>query len=500
MPAGHQNSLETADEDAESADDSPPAKPMEQNPRLVRPMAVVSNFNGTRHAPQPTVISGPMVYHDREPWLNWMNSGTIEESDELFEIAGFWLAFDNYYPSSDHILQPSLAIIDDAEIPDYGNVTMILFRKDLQNARQYLERGRHFRAEIEYCMVIQNYINRAPIQSYKQRAAVLDELVENLRSCTESQGRTTVLGSLDLLQSSTNTFLKNSLTQSIALPALEKVLHASQHGVYDRFNAQPLVKTLDDSISISLQMGLHSYLERALPTLLQGSWQEPGKNSTERCRLGLFALACDLEEYLDRKEPLIGKKIRFVDLCQNISRLWWVRNSFQSELFVDGEPVTDLYVSVLTYRSDIPELDDRNRYSTIQPLVTELASATSIMGWSYEAESLFTILRSTQSLEIIMKYRKLEISVEYCVHLERQKRYAELLSVLHVAYVDLKEYQVKNFREYDRLRVAICRLRDILKKVPSSLGKLISSDEVNEIRRVDALLRVRYPLSTSGGK
>jgi hypothetical protein len=501
LAADQQKSLEPVDKDADLADDSPLTESMEKSSRPVGVMTVASNFKRTLYVLQQPIISDPMTDPNWEPWSSYhMSSGAIWKSDELLAgVDTLSLAHDNGYPSSDGIFSPLPNLADQINPPDDEVLAMKMLKEDLQVTRQYLERGRHFRAEIEYCMAIQKYVSWGRMQHTKQRAAFTAELVESFHSCTETQEPVTALASLNLPQSSTKTFHKYSVVQSIALPALERLLVGNPGGSKDSFNMQHLAMNLDDSARIPFQRALHLSLKRILPASLQDSLQDPRKGNTEHCRLCLLAFACDLQEFLDKNKPHIGKEIRFYDLREAITRLWDVQSSFQSGSFANSSPVSDIYArfdSAFIRSSDIREEYDRNRYSTIQPLVNELASAASIMGWFIEAEALFTILRSEQSLSIVMRDRKLEISVEYCLHLERQKLWEELLSVLHVAYIDFeKEFQTnKNMAIYNSPRVyKIHRLWNILKRVPSPPDKWVSSDKALEIARVDVLLRNTHP-------
>jgi hypothetical protein len=491
-PADQRKSLETVEEDADSADDNPLVESMEQSSKPVRPMAVVSKFNGIQNISQQTVISSPMAYHDELQWPNWMSSGPIRESDELLGIDDLLLHLDNWNPSSgEDISSPPLKMTNGLTIPEDGILTMEMLKNDLQNTTQYLERGRHFRAEIEYCMAIQKYVNCGYTQHTKQRIAFTAELVESLRSCTETQERITALASLNLPQSSTKLFHKNSIVQSIALPALENLLVANRGGRYNILNNNI---TWDDSASLPLQLALRSSLERILRASLQDSVQDPGTANIEQFRLGLLAFACDLQVYLEEGQP------RVYHLHDAVTRLWHVQSAFPNKQNENNLIVNELYAmvdaAVPVRRWDIPGRVDHSWSSVLQPLVNQLASAISIAGWYNEAEALFTILRSTQSLESCIEYRKVEISVEYCLHLERQKRYAELLLVLHVAYMDFEKELLTN----ERLTIyfslgyqEICSMRDILRCVPSPLDKWIPSDKVLEIDRVGQLLFNTYP-------
>jgi hypothetical protein len=123
----------------------------------------------------------------------------------------------------------------------------------------------------------------------------------------------------------------------------------------------------------------------------------------------------------------------------------------------------------------------------VQVLVTRLASGCSALGWLHEAEVLFIVLRTTLKANPVLSHGITQIAVQYCLHLEREKRYGEILSVLYDTYRDLSNiYDMDG--KWERvlsvpaeLHPHLLTMRDIMNDIPRPLNQHISPDNVNQL-------------------
>jgi hypothetical protein len=123
----------------------------------------------------------------------------------------------------------------------------------------------------------------------------------------------------------------------------------------------------------------------------------------------------------------------------------------------------------------------------VQVLVTRLASGCSALGWLHEAEVLFIVLRTTLKANPVLSHGITQIAVQYCLRLEREKRYGEILSVLYDTYRDLSNiYDMDG--KWERvlsvpaeLHPHLLTMRDIMNDIPRPLNQHISPDNVNQL-------------------
>lgn len=360
-------------------------------------------------------------------------------------------------------------------------------KEDLRIARELLDRGQRSRAETEYFKAVQKYINQKWKQDDPLIIAFVTELVEHFNSCTEDEMSTSVSLCLGLLQNFLLAFSPDSKNHSLVWAALDSLLW-THPGVVQEINMQRVIAALHDpDADERLCSALRSSLGRMPPS---GNINEKG------FRLSLLAFACHLKEYLEGSS-LLGSRAAFSDLHKTLIYLWHSQRSFRSDDFMEGALVNDIH-SIFVSELVQGNLALDKCYSSIEPSINRLAFASSVLGWFGEAEALFTVLRSTPSLKLITSDRGTEISVQYCLHLEIQKRYAELLLVLYDAYADFENsYKTTEYLQ-DYLfgvRRHILDMRDILNKVPGPLAQYVSSEKALEIVRLGHLTRKVFPIS-----
>jgi hypothetical protein len=223
----------------------------------------------------------------------------------------------------------------------------------------------------------------------------------------------------------------------------------------------------------------------ALRVFLEESAAPQGNQSiSKRFRLHLLAFACELKEYISGSSSH-WLKSTFIDLQKAALDLRPPGASFEGEL----DLLTLKAIHLLNLLIDAFREDDSNmftNYLSVRPFVTLLASECSALGWLHEAEVLFIVFRT--SLEA-NNFFPTQLAVQYCLHLEREKRYGEILSVIHdtYTYTYLSNIYVMDAALKSILSVPaeqcphLLTMRDFMNHIPRPLNKHISSNKVNQL-------------------
>jgi hypothetical protein len=237
---------------------------------------------------------------------------------------------------------------------------------------------------------------------------------------------------------------------------------------------QIIVIALDD-LSVNLP------ILQALPSFFESSQEEPA--TLERCgnrafRFGLLLFACDLTSLLEKIKSC-EDYFSIMELRHTTIYLRRIKSSFEGTL----SKLNELYLFFDDFTMDTSY---GQFYSFVQPFVTELASECATAGWFHEAETLFAVLRSSQSLEVLGPFsqQKFEISKRYCLYLKRNKRYAELLSEICDTYTHLENYHTsgKSVPLHDAYYSAA-----LLNNLPLPYDQYVSSEKAREIGRLEIL-------------
>jgi hypothetical protein len=293
---------------------------------------------------------------------------------------------------------------------------------DMRSANQFLERGELSKAKTEYFKAVQTYINGGGGQDDPTITTSVAEIIESFKSCTEVEAPTLALLWLDLLQCLMQNFLRHSATRSLVSFELARLLVYSHQGFLSKLIKYPIERALDD-------LDVTKPLCSALRVSLEGSAAPQGKRSiSKRFRLLLLIFMCELKKYMSG-DSLYWLKSTFRDLHRAAFDLRLSGTLSELELSLLGPEAT-------TFLSPIIEGFPEDRSSSksaqsVEPFVTGLATGCSALGWFHEAEVLFIILRSVVKANHILSLSATRISAQYCLHLEREKRYGEILSVLN---------------------------------------------------------------------
>jgi hypothetical protein len=384
---------------------------------------------------------------------------------------------------------------EDANILDDDVPPLELLNKDICVIRQLQARGERSKAKLEYCKAIRTYVNRGGQQSGPLITCFLTELLERFNSCTDDDVPTSAYRCLELLQGLGWPFSSISSIRPLVSSALDRLLR-SHPGVPQGINIHQLITATNNrDFSEPFHVALRLSLER-MPVALK----TPGILDREKFRLSLLAFGCDLKEYLNRMSFLRSRTsdVGFSNLRETTLQLWLTSKTLDGgfdEIRSRIGDINSIFDRLSKGEVGGEELDVRTSYSSMEPSITYLASACSAAGWIPEAETLFAVVRSTQSLRKVFHTRMTEISIQYCQHRERQRAYTKLLSVVHDGYKEIGNV-VRFLAPGGELR-QIFWMRNTLNKVPRPLDQYISSALANDTIRQDNMLSEAAPIFLS---
>jgi hypothetical protein len=468
-------SLEPLVEDPDSADHLYAASPVRHSPNPGSSMSALSIRNSTLDQHEQVLPSATIYQPSRlstYDTFDWNIQGSARSSGMT---AAPSLSNDDkfIFITSEH--ESELAL-DQAEEEDSTHDDPIkLLSHEIEIARQSKERGERSQAEREYCSAIQKYITNGGIQTEPLLRVTVMELAQCLHSCPTYEVPTAACICLDLLGSLIQASSSTTVICSMILAAM-KTLCGEYGFISGELNLQRVIMALND-LNIDLP------ILQALPSFFETMQKEP--MTSESCenrgfRFGLLSFACSLRNYLEASKSF-DYYFSIMELMQITTYLQLTKRSLEGTLSKLGLLVDKLYwvLYSFTWCSRYPTC-----YPLIEPPATRLASACATAGWFREAETLFTVLRSSRSLEILGRpriLRKVEISNQYCLYLKQRKRYAELLSELCDTYTHLANYYSASMwfpRHY-------ADLTDLLNDVPLPYDQYVSSEKAREIGRLE---------------
>jgi hypothetical protein len=268
-----------------------------------------------------------------------------------------------------------------------------------------------------------------------------------------------------------------SWTRHILSSAFERLLKAHPE-IPQGVNLHPLVLALDDQeINAPLHEALHSLLALTRNQL----FTKDARNEFQ-FRICLLAFACNLREGL--------KRVPWAkDVCALKTTTWKLRTLgklVERELNADNSWNRMISGIYRAYGSHDREPYASEWYSSAEPFITELADSCSLNGWAHDAELLFEILRSVYSSIIVSKFRRFQISITYCLHLEREERYEKLLESLLVLYKEL-EYPAGGPSGFIYFQDHASKSKDnhqIALDIRSVLDQYLSSEQAREITKL----------------
>jgi hypothetical protein len=358
--------------------------------------------------------------------------------------------------------------------------------EDLSSARQLRRDGQLSRAAQHYFKAIRNYIDGGSDPRTQMIVVLVTELLQCMEDVEPSDVPASACDCLDLLHRLQRMYLFPSQVYHSVSSALDKLL-VTHPEMPQGVNLHPVVLALEDQgINTPLRKALYSLLALMLNKL----FNKNARNEFQ-FRICLLAFACNLRECLKRHS--------WAGDVSELERTTWELSTLgkllESELnAVNWNTAIDGIHRAIGDTSHNGEHFVTGCYSSNEPWITELADACSLNCWAHEAELLFKILRNTQSSNIVSKFRRFQISITYCLHLEREKRYKKLLYGLLALYNDLEysagedwtfiysqEHASKESK--DNRQVAL-NIRNILDRVSDRLDQYMSPVGAKEITRL----------------
>jgi hypothetical protein len=385
---------------------------------------------------------------------------TILDQVEVIDLTG-----DSEQSSGDHIAQ--MWIVPEEQVAKVVDAMLKneLPGEDFALARQLRKDGQHSRAAKHYFNGFEKYIYEGGEQSSTMIAAFVAELFQCLESIAPADISASACSCLHLLYTLELRLPLTSWTRHIVSSAFERLLKAHPE-IPQGVNLHPVLLALDDQI---IKVPLHEALYSLLAIMRNQLFTKDARNEFQ-FRICLLAFACNLRECL-KSETWLG----------DVSAL----NSWNTV-------ITGIYHAIGDLSHDREHFVTRC-YSSAEPWITELADTCSLNGWVHEAELLFTILRGAPSFFIVSKFRRFQISITYCLHLEREERYEKLLDSLLVLYKDLEYsaggplgfiyFQDHASKSKDNHQIAL-DIRSVLDRVSDRLGQYMSPEKAREIIRL----------------
>jgi len=406
----------------------------------------------------------------------------ILDQIEVIDLTG-----DSEQPSVHYIAQRQIVPKEqNAKAVDEMLMTELL-SEHFTLARQSRKDGQHSRAAKHYFNGFEKYIDEGGKQSSTMIAAFVSELFQCLESIAPADVSASACNCLKLLYRLDPKFPLTSWTRHIISSAFERLLKACPE-IPQGVNLYPVLLALNDQL---IKVPLHEALYSLLAIMRNQPFTEDARNQFQ-FRICLLAFACNLRECL-KNDPWPWDLSALKTTTWKLSTLGKLLESELNTVNSWNTVITGIYRAIAGLSYD-REYFVTGCYSSAEPFITELADTCSLNGWAHEAELLFRILRSAQSSNIVSKFRRFQISITYCLHLERVGRYGKLLDFLLVLCKDLEYSTGKDWpfiyfqdhasKESKDNRQFSLDIRNILERVPDRLEQYISSEKAREITRL----------------
>jgi hypothetical protein len=395
------------------------------------------------------------------------------------------LTEDSEQSSGDHIAQTRIVPEEqDAKAANEMLMIDLLISEDFALARRFRKDGQLSRAAQHYFKGFQKYTDKGGKQSSIMIVPFVAELLQCLEIIVPVDVPALACGFLDLLHRLQLNLPLTSRTRQMVSSAFERLLKADPE-IPQRVNLHAVVLALDDQdINAPLHEALHSLLALTRNQL----FTKDARNEFQ-FRICLLAFACNLRECL-KSETWVGDVSALKITTWKLRTLGRVPESVLNAANSWNIMISGIYRA---YGSHDREPYAPEWYSSAEPFITELADTCSLKGWAHEAELLFKILRSVNSSILVSNFRGFQISITYCLHLEREERYEELLDRLLVLYQGLEysaggpwafiSFQDHASKAKDNRQVAL-DIGSILDRVSDRLDQYMSPEKAGEIIRL----------------
>ncbi|KAH8760142.1 hypothetical protein F5882DRAFT_478980 [Hyaloscypha sp. PMI_1271] len=173
--------------------------------------------------------------------------------------------------------------------------------------------------------------------------------------------------------------------------------------------------------------------------------------------------------------------------------LWLPEAGVEDELVLLAPAAKDRFYLLIVALWEDGDIVFSDRWS-VQALATRLASGCSALGWFHEAEVLFIVLRTGVKGYHFLSPSAARIAVQYCLHLESEKRYGEILSILHDTYTNLISNPYDTDGQLEGTQPSpeeqpryFLTMGNIMNRIPRPLNQHISSGKVNQLAALENL-------------
>lgn len=209
---------------------------------------------------------------------------------------------------------------------------------------------------------------------------------------------------------------------------------------------------------------------------LKGSWHY----KREVIQLSLICFAWDLERYLDGGET--------ATFAESIGQLYTATTAIFSSHPYMAEVLACIrttYLGVVTYERLVALLKPSNiqLLQAISSSLLQLARACSFANWTSIAELLFKVLLQRDRIQF--EIDRVNLHIEYCYHLKRQRSWTELLPAVHKAFKVLIN---GGYRMVHKTRLVEIALDD----VPVPLEQFMAVERVHEMLDLREEVRKRW--------
>lgn len=307
------------------------------------------------------------------------------------------------------------------------------FSEDIELARQLREQNERLRAELQYLEAIEQYLayqrDNSPMGNMLD-ATLESYLGELLKYLDASWGDDLLISAhhclklckLSIVWSSPTSWFVDRLIDETLANLLRHIKQLTKlEGLY-RVAYTLHVKSNKDPIRLAFQ--------DALGRVILASKNSSEYNG-EHVRLMLIIFAWDLNEHFS------DYRRTFEERDANLKNLRETAVSLE----IASKILEDDFPSLRQVESSIHDVNaELNKFDCLRYpwereqiilLVEPLASGCSVAGWYSEAETLFAVLRrASGSLIPNLTPSRIKVYVEYCLHLQRQRKWPELLSGL----------------------------------------------------------------------
>jgi hypothetical protein len=381
------------------------------------------------------------------------------------------------------------------------HVSLGFLEEHIQIARRAITDGQLYKGTTEYIGAIRIHINSGGSSDDRLLKRAMTEVIECFDQFNKEAVSLLSRYCSDLIEEASSQPCSRTTMGCLLSSALQRLLKIYPEAPYIHFNIPLIVDALNDDRDIdkSMRMALYSFLEGVRRFRNK-------KRSIKEFQLTILSFAIILRGGLPPKSIRMSKDTvsRLYNATSELLRMgrWihddigvvliWVRKFSSTLKFVMRGFSEDIVgVALVWGKIYIPESD-----CTIESLITHLAAGCSALYWLQEADTLFSVIRNPQTMELVNLSRS-QISLQFCLHLERCEHWVLLADFIPEAYDELSNiYDNMDIINFElictplKTRKLIAWMRDLIKGTPWEFtrpGKAVASltaIEAEQLKRI----------------